>query len=361
MARPLRIDVVGGWYHITARRHSRARLFLDDRDGAHFLELLEEVTERFRVEVHAYVLMANHYHLLIRTPEANASRAIQWLNQSYGMWWNRRHRCTGQVFGGRFKGILVEGGAWVQPLSLYMHFNPVAVKRLKMGKKEKAVESRGLTKASPEVIKARLGTLRSHRWSSYLAYAGYERAPKWLTTEEVLRRVAGGRDGYRELAEGRLKQGEQEDIWSKLRWGTVLGSERFGEEMRKRLKVNRETPGRRRTRERKAWEEVVGAVEKAKGERWDEFRDRHGDWGRDMVLAVARRCTGMTLRELGNRVGDMDYAAVSEAIRHLERRQMPRRDLREARKRVEQFLNLDCAEKPHVRHLLVRRLVRVGG
>jgi len=80
MARPLRSDVAGGWYHITARRHSRARLFLDDRDRRHFLELLAEVTERFRIEVHAYVLMSNHYHLLIRTSEANASRAIQITN-----------------------------------------------------------------------------------------------------------------------------------------------------------------------------------------------------------------------------------------------------------------------------------------
>ena len=341
MARPLRIDVAGGWYHITARRHSRAGLFLDDRDRAHFMELLEEVTERFRVEVHVYVLMANHYHLLIRTPEANTSRAIQWLNQSYGMWWNRRHGRTGQVFSGRFKGILVEGGAGVLPLSLYMHFNPVAVKRLNLGKKEKAAEKLGLVKASPEVIKARLETLRSYRWSSYGAYAGYEGAPKWLAAEEVLRQAGGGRDGYRELAEGRLKQGEQEDVWSKLRWGTVLGSERFAEEMRKGLKVNRETAGRRRTRENKTWEQVVGAVEKVKGETWEKFRDRHGDWGRDLALAVARRCTGMTLRELGERVGGLDYAAVSEAIGYFERQRMGRKDVREARKRVEQFLNLE--------------------
>jgi len=263
---------------------------------------LAEVTERFRIEVHAYVLMSNHYHLLIRTPEANASRAIQWLNQSYAQWWNPRHQMTRQVFGGRFKGILVEGGVWALPLSLYLHYNPVAVKGLQMGKSGEAAEGRGLVKATPEVIAARLETLRRYRWSSYPGYAGYEPVPDWLTTEAVLR-AAGGRLAYRELAEGRLRQGERERPWSQLKWGTVLGRERFAAAMRQRLKIGRETPGRRGLAARTTWAEVVAAVERVKGERWAVFRDRRGDWGRDLALAVARRSTGLTLRELGARAG----------------------------------------------------------
>jgi REP element-mobilizing transposase RayT len=77
MARPLRINFPGAWYHVTSRGQERRPIFLEDRDREHFLELLEAVVARFRVQVHAYVLMDNHYHLLLETPEANLSRSIQ--------------------------------------------------------------------------------------------------------------------------------------------------------------------------------------------------------------------------------------------------------------------------------------------
>ena len=82
MARPVRVDVEGGWYHVTARGIERRAIFEDGREYEHFVELLPEMSERYGVEIHAYVLMVNHYHLLIRTPRANASAAIQWLNVS---------------------------------------------------------------------------------------------------------------------------------------------------------------------------------------------------------------------------------------------------------------------------------------
>lgn len=110
MSRPLRINLAGGWYHVTARGHQRRAIYVDVTDRRHYLELLEEMTARHRVDVHAYVLMGNHYHLLVRTPEANLSRAIQWLNVSYSVWWNRRHRQCGSLFQGRFKAVMIEGG-----------------------------------------------------------------------------------------------------------------------------------------------------------------------------------------------------------------------------------------------------------
>ncbi|MBU1693509.1 MAG: hypothetical protein KKC51_06050 [Verrucomicrobia bacterium] len=88
------------------------------------------------------------------------------------------------------------------------------------------------------------------------------------------------------------------------------------------------------------WEEVVRAVEKTKGESWDAFADRHGDWGRDLALWVARRRAGMTLRNLGVVAGGMDYSAVSEAIRYFERKRWNSREVIRARTRVLQFLNL---------------------
>ncbi len=72
MARPLRLERPGRRYHLTARGQERRSIYRDDGDRGHFLELLEEATDRFGVRIHAYVLMDNHYHLLVETPDAGS-------------------------------------------------------------------------------------------------------------------------------------------------------------------------------------------------------------------------------------------------------------------------------------------------
>jgi putative transposase len=243
MSRPLRSNVVGGWYHVTSRGHNRRAIFLDDGDRRHFLSLLESMIEMHRVEVHGYVLMDNHYHLLVCTPEANLSEAIQWLNVSYSVWWNRRHQQCGSLYQGRFKAVLVEGGGWLLRLSQYIHYNPVAIQGLGMGKQEKAAEQKGWRKPTREEAQRRMSVLREYEWSSYRAYAGYEKAVGWLSTATILRRVKGGRDGYREMTESHLLCGHDEDFWAALKWGFVLGGTKFAESIRAGLKIDRETSG----------------------------------------------------------------------------------------------------------------------
>lgn len=104
MARPIRIEVAGGWYHVTARGNERRRIFADEKDRLQFIELLEGGTERFGLRPHAYVLMDNHYHLLVETPQTNLSQAMQWLGVSYTMWFNRRHGRVGHLFQGEQTG-----------------------------------------------------------------------------------------------------------------------------------------------------------------------------------------------------------------------------------------------------------------
>jgi len=86
MSRPLRIERAGGWYHLTARGNERRPIFRDNRDRAHFCDLLGEMVARFRVRLHAFVLMDNHYHLVVELTEPNLSRTGQWLNVSYSVW-----------------------------------------------------------------------------------------------------------------------------------------------------------------------------------------------------------------------------------------------------------------------------------
>jgi REP element-mobilizing transposase RayT len=317
MARPLRLDLKNGWYHVANRGNNRQAIYLDNRDRKHFVDLLGEMSGRYAVEIHGYALMNNHYHLLVRTPEANLSSAIQWLNVAYSIWWNRRHGRSGHVFGGRFKAVLVEAGEWVLTCSLYVHLNPVAIQSLGLSKGQKRAEGRGLSKPERELLAKRLERLRSYRWSSYPAYAGYAAPPDWLCSQELLER-AGSKEAYRRMAEDRLKEGEAEGLLSQMKWGLILGGARFAEEMRGRIKTCRESTMRRGLRRRRSWAEVVAAVEQKRGERWKAFAQRHGDSGLAMALYVARLCTGQTLRELGEAVGGMDYAAVAAAVRRYE-------------------------------------------
>src|SRR5215469_4147281 len=106
MARPLRLDIEGGWYHVINRGLEKRQIFPDDREYAHFLDLLRILPTRFGLKIHTYVLMGNHYHPQVETPKANLSQAIQWLNVSYSTWFNRLHRRVGPLFQGRFKAVL---------------------------------------------------------------------------------------------------------------------------------------------------------------------------------------------------------------------------------------------------------------
>jgi len=315
MARPLRVDIEDGWYHVTARGDHRQVIFRDDRDHAHFVELLAEMREQFRVGVMAYVCMGNHYHVIVRTPEANLSRAIQWLNISYSVWFNKRHEECGHVFQGRFKSVVVEGEEWGLALSQYVHLNPVRIKALGQGKLQRAADRAGVS-SPPTVadVKRRLETLRRYRWSSYRAYAGYCGTPGWLDSEILLVR-AGGASEYRSAVESRIRHGIEESPWDQVKLGIALGTAAFAEKVRGHLKSGRETPGKVSLRGHARFEDVVAEVERQTGETWSAFRERHGDKRRDLVLWVARRCTGLTLAEVGRKAGGMDYAAVTMAVR----------------------------------------------
>ena len=327
MARPLRIEIPGGRYHLTARGNERADIFRDDQDRHHFLELLAQVPERFGVIVHAFVLMPNHFHLLLETPAANLSRTGQWLNVSYSVWFNRRHQRSGHLFQGRFGAVIIEDDAGFQEVGRYVHLNPVRVKRLGLDSARRAAAKVGLAAPpSPEVVAERLAVLRAWKWSSYRAYAGYGAAPAWLTCE-VLGRLCGGRSvkerhaALREYTEVAVREGLAERPWERLIGGVVLGTQAFAERLQANLRGNpREQPALHHLARQVSWEQIVAAVESAKGESWEQFRDRHGDWGRDAALWLGRRLGRLTLRDLAERMGGVDYTAAGVAVNRFGRR-----------------------------------------
>lgn len=126
MARGIRVEYAGAFYHVMARGNRRQEIFFDDGDRRFFLKTLADACERTGWRVHAWVLMNNHYHILIETPAPNLVEGMQWLQNTYTRRLNTKHRLWGRVFGDRYKAVLVEGGNgdYFTTLLDYIHLNP---------------------------------------------------------------------------------------------------------------------------------------------------------------------------------------------------------------------------------------------
>jgi putative transposase len=318
MARPLRIEYEGALYHLTGRGNERQRIFTGEHDRARFLELVEESLERYAVQLHAFVLMGNHYHLLAQTRRANLGRWMHWLVTSYTIFYNRRHRRVGHLFQGRYKSIVVEADSYLLELSRYIHLNPVR------GKREGE-------------LKERRARLREWRWSSYRGYAGLTRQHHFVSEELVLgaltrSRVGGRRVRYRRFVEEGLLQPVSNPLEG-TKWGAVLGSESFQQRVLDRLtgwkERRREIQAVRAASRGAGLDRIVSEVGRAYGLTKSEVLGQHGriQEAKGVALTVAWDLSGLSLRELGEYCGGLDYAAVAQQI-HRTRKRADRGELK---------------------------------
>jgi putative transposase len=125
MSRPLRIEIAGGTYHVTARGNSRLPIYKDATDGRVFLYTLGQVVSRFGWECLAYCLMRNHYHLVVGTPRPNLARGMRQLNGVYVQRFNRRHERGGSLFERRYGAVLIERDSHMLEVFRYVARNPV--------------------------------------------------------------------------------------------------------------------------------------------------------------------------------------------------------------------------------------------
>lgn len=296
-------------------------MFLDDGDRRRFLGAVAQLPERYGLELHAFVLMDNHYHLLVRTTEANLSHAMRWLNVTYAVKFNWAHRCRGTVFQGRFKGVLIQEESQAVEVARYVHLNPVRLGGLGLSKADqRKARVLGCENPGQELIRRRLETLRAHAWSSWRIYMGLEPEPGWLDTR-VIGRACGGRSraerraALRAYTEQPVRQGVLASPWEGLVGGVVLGDIAYAQKVLSGRKVNEEEQTAvRRMRRRLGWQELVRSAEKIRGEPWDRWAERHGDWGRDGVMYVAVRYGGMRLAEVVGQVG-LKYQAAAQAVK----------------------------------------------
>ena len=113
MSRALRIDYPNAWHHVMNRARRGTELFIEKADYQLFIDLLKEVADLFTVNIAAFCLMPNHYHIMVQTPNANLSRCMRHLNGVYTQKYNIVHRCDGTLFRGRNKSILVDDDSYV--------------------------------------------------------------------------------------------------------------------------------------------------------------------------------------------------------------------------------------------------------
>lgn len=274
MARPIRIELAGGLYHVTSRGDRREAIYLDDVDHEAWLTLFAEVCERYNWRCHAYCLMTNHYHLVIETPDKNLSRGMRQLNGVYTQRFNRRHERVGHVFQGRYKAILVDKDGYLLELARYVVLNPVRA--------------------------SMVDDAEQWPWSSYRAMMGQVDAPPWLETDWLLgqfgrhRRQAVGR--YRDFVRAGVGL---DSIWSGLTGQVFLGSEAFAEEAKRALPKDqdlREVPRAQRRPIAKPLTDYLALEDKRQG------------------MARAYRSGDYTMQAIGDAFG-VHYSTVSRAVR----------------------------------------------
>jgi len=297
MSRPLRVEFDDAAYHVTARGNERKEIFRDDADRRRFLETLGACRERFGLVVHAYCLMPNHYHLLVQTPRANLSRAVGWLQTTYCVRFNRRHRRAGHLVQGRFKAHLIDADEYARALVQYVHLNPV--------------RPRDRSRAVP---RDRKRFFESFRWSSHRAYAGSAgkgEAPDWLCIEWL---------SYWGDRKGQAVRGYVADLDScfgapikspldDLRGGLVLGGEALWKKVTTLLSGRAGRQELRWSRRENA-DEVVARVTKLIQDEPD----------RRVKLWARARLAGEPLTQLAGEHGYADASGVHQAVARLEAR-----------------------------------------
>jgi putative transposase len=298
MSRPLRIEYENAFYHVIARGERREAIFTCVADKNKFLIKVGETTEKYQLLVHAYVLMDNHYHMLIETPQGNLSQAMHYLNASYGNWFRFKYKIIGSVFQGRYKAILVEKDGYLKALSAYIHLNPV---------------------------RAGIVTRPSlYDFSSYRFYSQKSKPPAFLNTPDLLDMFNGKKSEYRRFVESYVQHGAEidpEDIYGK---NSLLGSEGFLRLAFKKMHVaggtlnEREQPDARDmglVNANDIFEIILADMRIAEDDIWKKQR---GNVYRKLLIYGLRRHTANSLKEIGE-IMKMDYSAVSALARRFEK------------------------------------------
>jgi len=303
MPRPLRIQYEGAIYHVMSRGDRRQAIFVDDADRRAFVDHLGRACAKTGWQVHAYVLMSNHFHLVLETPQPNLSVGMKWLLGAYTQAFNRRHRQWGHLFGGRYKAQHIDerDPRYLKSACDYVHLNPARAGLV--GEKD---------------------NLEVYPWSSYRAYVRAPERPVWLRCErllaehgaesqdaQALRRFKRQNEGMRSRSGDR--SGEIPNLGGSGAWR--IGAEDFtawlAERLKRRGRKTERASERRETDERLA-ERIIREALVARG--WSASTLRLSAKGDPVKVDIARQVrtqTPMTLAWIARHlaIGSASYLA----------------------------------------------------
>jgi REP element-mobilizing transposase RayT len=267
------------------RGDRRELIFMDDADRQRFVETLGEACAKTGWQVHAYVLMPNHFHVVVETPQPNLVAGMKWLLGTYTSRFNRRHKLFGHLFSGRYKSLIVDGSGsgYLKSVGDYVHLNPARAK-----------------------LVAADAPLQSFAWSSWPAYLlAPSKRPAWLRVDRLLGAWGipednpAGRQRLEQALEERRGLAEGEEF-KPIRRGWCLGEETFREELLTQMseRMGAEHYGEERAETAEALAELIIAEELKRG-RWQEADLKTRPKGDPVKVDLAARLRAETTMTVG--------------------------------------------------------------
>lgn len=298
MARPLRIEYPGAWYHIMNRGRRREKIFFSDADRQEFIALLQKMSDQWNVLVAAYCLMSNHYHLLVHTPDGNLSRGMRHLNGIYTQRFNRAHKMEGQLFRGRYKAVLIEDDINLLEVLRYIHRNPVHAKIVK--------------------------TLTDYPWTSHSGYLSDNQSWSWLHKKDLLSMLSQSLEKQKNLYLDFIAMGEPESVerfYSLKNLPSIMGSTSFKEYIRKRfsdsLNTSEVPEAKILTPEPAHIIEIVCNHYHVFHEQLSIPRRGATNKPRDVAVYLVRSLCRLTLTQVGKIFGIANYSTVSSIVQRV--------------------------------------------
>lgn len=294
MARPARIEFEGAFYHVMNRGNASEIIFIDNKDRNKFYEILGNVEKKHGIIIYSFVLMSNHYHVLLETPFSNLSRAIQQLNGSYALYFNRRYRKPGHLFQGRFKAMLVDKEAYLLELSRYIHLNPYRAGIVKMPEK--------------------------YKWSSLPAYhKGKAKLPfnlkwEWMLSTFGKKRSVAARNYIEFVKDGMRKQ---ENPGLEASGGWILGRKKWVKKIITKWAdfSSKEITGAKPLKARIPVEKMEQLVCKEfKVKKDDLSNTKYNNTARSAIIYLTVKYCGLKLKEVGERYGGINASAVNKSM-----------------------------------------------
>lgn len=317
MARPLRIEYPNAFYHVTVRGNEGKKIFNSSKDKEKLINYIHDAHQRFKIVIHAYCLMDNHYHLLIETPHANLSKAMQFINSSYTTFFNIKYKRIGHLLQGRYKAFVIDKDLYATEVSRYIHLNPIRA---------------GI-----------VTTLEGYKLSSYKYYLFSFPKPEFLCIDFILsffsKKESQARVAYRNFIEDELEE-KVINPFKKIKAGIILGENEFVENIKEKYidmkKEVRDLPSLRILKENYILPKKIIEVANKVDSLSPKEREK-------IIIYLLRRYSSYTLNEISKEFfKEKNVSAISETYRRLDRKRKNDRSVDKKLKIIEnRLLNVE--------------------